>query len=146
MPFNYKKNATSIYKESFATIRAEADLSVFTEEEEIIAVRMIHASGMVELAHSIKFMSNFAIEARTALERGAPILCDTKMVSEGITRARLPKSNKIICTIQDPRVKIIMYLYILVILKQHPKIIMFSLPLNSNSFISFPFLFRIINE
>ena len=106
MPFNYKKNATSIYKESFATIRAEADLSVFTAEEEIIAVRMIHASGMVELAHSIKFMSNFAIEARTALEKGAPILCDTKMVSEGITRARLPKSNKIICTIQDPRVKI----------------------------------------
>ncbi len=106
MPFNYKKNAISIYKESFATIRAEADLSVFTAEEEIIAVRMIHASGMVELAHSIKFMSNFAIEARTALEKGAPILCDTKMVSEGITRARLPKSNKIICTIQDPRVKI----------------------------------------
>ena len=106
MPFNYKKNAASIYKESFATIRAEADLSAFTAEEEIIAVRMIHASGMVELAHSIKFMSNFAIEARTALEKGAPILCDTKMVSEGITRARLPKSNKIICTIQDPRVKI----------------------------------------
>ena len=105
MLFNYEKNGAAIYKESFATIRAEADLSAFTLEEEIIAVRMIHASGMVELAHSIKFSPEFATVARTSIEKGAPILCDTKMVSEGITRTRLSKSNKIICTLQDPLVK-----------------------------------------
>jgi len=104
MLFNYEKNGAAIYKESFTTIRAEADLSAFTPEEEVIAVRMIHASGMVELAKSIKFTPDFAIEARTAIENGAPVLCDTKMVSEGITRSRLSKSNQIICTLQDPRV------------------------------------------
>lgn len=104
MLFNYEKNGAAIYRESFATIRAEADLSAFTPEEEIIAVRMIHASGMVTLAQSIKFTSDFAVEARAAIEKGAPILCDTKMVSEGITRSRLSKSNQIICTLQDPRV------------------------------------------
>ena len=105
MPFNYEKNSAAIYKESFATIRAETDLSAFTTEEEIIAVRMIHASGMIELAHSIQFSSEFATVARAALDKGAPILCDTKMVSEGITRARLSRSNKIICTLQDASVK-----------------------------------------
>ena len=104
MLFNYEKNGAAIYRESFATIRAEADLSAFTAEEEVIAVRMIHASGMVTLAQSIKFTSDFAVEARAAIEKGAPILCDTKMVSEGITRSRLSKSNQIICTLQDPRV------------------------------------------
>ena len=105
MLFNYKKNSAEIYKESFAIIRSEADLSSFTLEEEIIAVRMIHASGMLELAHSIKFSPEFATVARTAIEKGAPILCDTKMVSEGITRTRLSKNNEIICTLQDPSVK-----------------------------------------
>ncbi len=105
MLFNYEKNGAAIYKESFATIRSEADLSSFTLEEEIIAVRMIHASGLVELANSIKFSPEFATVARAAIEKGAPILCDTKMVSEGITRTRLPKNNKIICTLQDPSVK-----------------------------------------
>ena len=98
MLFNYKKNSAEIYKESFAIIRSEADLSSFTLEEEIIAVRMIHASGMLELAHSIKFSPEFATVARTAIEKGAPILCDTKMVSEGITRTRLSKNNEFICT------------------------------------------------
>ena len=104
MPFNYEKNGSEIYKESFKKIRSEADLSTFTSEEEIIVVRMIHASGMVELAHSIKFSPEFATTARNALEEGASILCDTKMVSEGITRSRLSKNNKIICTLQDPSV------------------------------------------
>ena len=105
MPFNYEKNGEAIYKESFSIIRSEADLSAFTPEEEIIVVRMIHASGMVELAQSIKFTPDFANVARAAIENGAPILCDTKMVSEGITRKRLPKNNKVICTIREPNVR-----------------------------------------
>ena len=104
MLFNYEKNGAAIYKESFAIIRAEADLSAFTPQEEIIAVRMIHASGMVTLAQSIKFTSDFAVEARAAIEKGAPILCDTKMVSEGITKARLPNNNRVICTLGDNKV------------------------------------------
>ncbi|MBT5575118.1 precorrin-8X methylmutase [Alphaproteobacteria bacterium] len=104
MPYTYEKNGANIYKESFATIRNEADLSAFTPAEEIVAVRMIHAAGMVELAQFIKFTSDFAVTARTAIENGAPILCDTKMVSEGITRTRLSANNKIMCTLQDPNV------------------------------------------
>ncbi len=104
MTHNYEKNGQSIYKESFSTIRAEAKLDRFSLEEEVVAVRMIHACGMVELAESIFFKQNMANLARKSLEAGAPILCDTKMVSEGITRARLPKRNKIICTLNDPSV------------------------------------------
>jgi precorrin-8X/cobalt-precorrin-8 methylmutase len=85
-------------------IRAEADLARFTPEEEIVAVRMIHAAGMVELAPYIHFSPGMAIEARAALEGGAPILCDVRMVSEGITRKRLPANNQIICTLQHPDV------------------------------------------
>ena len=104
MIHNYEKKGQLIYEESFATIRAEANLDHFSAEEEIVAVRMIHACGMVELAENIFFYSNMAILARKALEEGAPILCDTKMVSEGITRARLPKNNEIICTLNEPSV------------------------------------------
>jgi precorrin-8X/cobalt-precorrin-8 methylmutase len=85
-------------------IRAEADLAGFTPEEEIVAVRMIHAAGMVDLARHIRFSPGMAIAARAALEGGAPILCDVRMVSEGITRKRLPCDNAIICTLQDDRV------------------------------------------
>lgn len=105
MPHHYEKNGAAIYKESFATIRAEADLAQFTPEEEIVVVRMIHAAGMVELAPYVKFTSDFAINARSALENGAPILCDARMVSEGITRTRLPANNEIICTLHDPQVR-----------------------------------------
>lgn len=104
MPHVYETDGAAIYRASFATIRAEADLARFTPEEEIVAVRMIHASGMVELAPHIRFAPGFAIAARDALESGAPILCDAKMVAEGITRARLPAGNEVICTLQDPRV------------------------------------------
>lgn len=104
MPYDYEKNGAAIYRQSFATIRAEADLDRFTPEEEIVAVRMIHASGMVGLEAHIRFTPGMAIAARKALENGAPILCDARMVSEGITRARLPAGNKVICTLQDPRV------------------------------------------
>ena len=104
MPHTYEKNGAKIYLESFATIRREADLERFTVEEEVVAVRMIHAVGMVGLEKFVRFSQNMAKVARAALEDGAPILCDVKMVSEGITRKRLPADNKIICTLQDPDV------------------------------------------
>lgn len=104
MPHLYETDGAAIYLQSFAMIRAEADLARFTPEEEIVAVRMIHAAGMVDLAPHIRFSPGMAIAARAALEAGAPILCDVRMVSEGITRKRLPADNAIICTLQDPSV------------------------------------------
>jgi precorrin-8X/cobalt-precorrin-8 methylmutase len=104
MPHHYETDGAAIYLQSFAMIRAEADLARFTPEEEIVAVRMIHAAGMVDLAPHIRFSPGMAIAARAALEAGAPILCDVRMVSEGITRKRLPANNDIICTLQDPAV------------------------------------------
>jgi precorrin-8X/cobalt-precorrin-8 methylmutase len=104
MPHSYETDGAAIYVQSFAMIRAEADLARFTPEEEIVAVRMIHAAGMVDLAPHIRFTPGMAIDARAALEAGAPILCDVRMVSEGITKKRLPANNQIICTLQDPAV------------------------------------------
>ena len=104
MPHSYEKDGATIYRQSFATIRAEADLARFTPEEEVVAVRMIHAAGMVGLEAHVAFTPGMAIAARTALEAGAPILCDVRMVSEGITRSRLPADNEVLCTLQDPRV------------------------------------------
>jgi len=104
MPHLYETDGAAIYLQSFAMIRAEAALSRFTPEEEVVAVRMIHAAGMVELAPHIRFSPGMAIAARAALEAGAPILCDVRMVSEGITRKRLPANNAILCTLQDPAV------------------------------------------
>ncbi len=104
MPHIYEKNGAAIYAESFATIRNEADLSRFSEIEEVVVVRMIHAAGMIDLAPFVQFTSNFAVLARAALEAGAPILCDARMVSEGITRSRLPANNEVICTLQNPAV------------------------------------------
>ncbi len=102
MPHIYETDGAAIYVQSFAMIRAEAVLARFTPEEEIVAVRMIHAAGMVDLAPHIRFSPGMAIAARAALEAGAPILCDVRMVSEGITRKRLPADNAVICTLQDP--------------------------------------------
>ena len=85
-------------------LRAEADLGGFAGAEEHVAVRMIHAAGMVELAAHIRFSPGFAEAAIAVLGRGAPILCDARMVSEGITRARLPAANPILCTLNDPAV------------------------------------------
>ncbi|MGB8814904.1 MAG: precorrin-8X methylmutase [Paracoccaceae bacterium] len=104
MPHTYQTNGAAIYLASFAMIRAEADLARFTPEEEIVAVRMIHAAGMVGLEAHVQFTPGMAIAARAALEAGAPILCDARMVSEGITRTRLPAGNEVICTLHDPRV------------------------------------------
>lgn len=99
MPYEYEKDGALIYAESFATIRAEANLARFDADEEPIAVRMIHAAGMVGLEEHIRFSPGFAQTARTALESGAPIFCDARMVSEGVTRTRLPADNEVICTL-----------------------------------------------
>lgn len=104
MPHSYETDGAAIYRQSFATIRAEADLARFSAEEEPVAVRMIHAAGMVELAPHIRFSPGFAQVARAALADGAPILCDARMVSEGITRARLPANNPVLCTLHDAQV------------------------------------------
>ena len=104
MPHSYETNGAEIYLRSFAMIRAEADLRCFSPEEEVVAVRMIHAAGMVGLEKFIRFTQGMAIAARAALEAGAPILCDARMVSEGITRPRLPADNAVICTLNDPNV------------------------------------------
>lgn len=104
MPHVYETDGAAIYRQSFATIRAEADLARFTADEEPVAVRMIHACGMVDLAPHIRFSDGFVAAARAALDKGAPILCDARMVSEGVTRARLPASNPVLCTLGDPGV------------------------------------------
>ncbi|AOX16780.1 precorrin-8X methylmutase [Kozakia baliensis] len=104
MPHLYETDGAAIYRRSFATIRAEADLARFSPEEEIVVVRMIHAAGMVGLERFIEFTPGMAHAARAALESGAPILCDARMVSEGITRTRLPADNAVICTLHDPGV------------------------------------------
>lgn len=104
MPYSYETDGAAIYAESFATIRAEADLARFDADEEQVAVRMIHAAGMVGLERSIRFSPGIVQAARAALGRGAPILCDARMVSEGITRKRLPADNPVICTLQAPEV------------------------------------------
>lgn len=101
---DYLRNGAAIYERSFAIIRAEADLSRFTPEEAEVAVRMIHAAGQVEVAGLIEFAPEFVSAARKALRGGAPILCDSEMVAHGVTRARLPAHNDVVCTLHDPRV------------------------------------------
>jgi precorrin-8X/cobalt-precorrin-8 methylmutase len=100
----YIRDGAAIYARSFAIIRSEADLTRFTPDEAEVAVRMIHASGMVELAPHIVFAPGLVAAARGALVAGAPIFCDAEMVAHGITRARLPARNEVICTLHDPRV------------------------------------------
>jgi precorrin-8X/cobalt-precorrin-8 methylmutase len=100
----YIRDGAAIYERSFAIIRAEADLARFSPEEERVAVRIIHASGMVEIARDLVFSPGAVSAAREALAKGAPILCDSKMVANGVTRARLPANNDVICTLDDPRV------------------------------------------
>lgn len=100
----YETDGQAIYRQSFATIRAEAALAPFSPEEEPVVVRMIHAAGLVGLEEHVRFTPGMAAAARKALQAGAPIICDARMVSEGITRRRLPMDNAVICTLQDPQV------------------------------------------
>ena len=104
MPYAFETDGAAIYRQSFATIRAEADLARFSADEEPVVVRMIHAAGMVGLEAHIRFTPGMASAARAALQNGAPILCDARMVSEGITRARLPANNRVMCTLGDDKV------------------------------------------
>jgi precorrin-8X/cobalt-precorrin-8 methylmutase len=100
---DYIKDGAEIYRRSFAIIRAEADLARFDTEEERVAVRIIHACGMVEIVGDIAFAPGAVRAGIAALEAGAPILCDAKMASNGVTKARLPRGNDVICTLDDPR-------------------------------------------
>lgn len=104
MVHTYETNGAEIYRQSFATIRREADLQRFTPGEERVTVRMIHAAGMVELAAHVQFSAGVVAAGQRALEAGAPVLCDVRMVSEGITRSRLPAGNPVICTLHEPGV------------------------------------------
>ena len=100
--YAYEKDAAAIYRQSFAIIRNEADLARFSPLEERVAVRVIHACGMVEAARDLVFSPGVVGAAQDALRAAAPIFCDARMVAEGITRARLPKNNDVICTLSDP--------------------------------------------
>lgn len=102
--YDYIRDGTAIYERSFAIIREEADLSRFTADEADVAVRMIHGCGLVEAAARIHFAPGFVAAARGGLMAGAPILCDAQMVAQGVTRARLPADNAVICTLREPRV------------------------------------------
>jgi precorrin-8X/cobalt-precorrin-8 methylmutase len=100
---DYLRDGNAIYERSFAIIREEADLSAFTEDQADIAIRMIHACGLVEAASHFRFSPDFVVAARGALLAGKPVLCDAEMVAHGVTRARLPANNDVICTLRDPR-------------------------------------------
>ena len=101
---DYVRDGAEIYRRSFATIRAEANLSGLPDDVATVVVRMIHACGMVDLVRDVEASDGVVAEARAALNEGAPILCDAHMVAAGITRARLPRDNQIVCTLTDPQV------------------------------------------
>nr|WP_203600592.1 precorrin-8X methylmutase [Streptomyces sp. SID10853] len=102
--FDYEKDGPAIYRQSFATIRAEADLSGLPADVSQVAVRMIHACGMVDLVRDLAFTPQVVARARAALRAGAPVLCDVAMVASGVTRKRLPADNEVVCTLSDPSV------------------------------------------
>lgn len=102
--YDYIRDGNAIYERSFAIIRSEARLDRFSADEAELAVRMVHAAGLVEAAEHFVFSTGFVAAARSALESGAPILCDAEMVARGVTRARLPADNQVICTLGDPAV------------------------------------------
>jgi precorrin-8X/cobalt-precorrin-8 methylmutase len=102
--YEYVRDGAAIYRQSFATIRAEADLAAVPADLEKAAVRMIHACGMVDLVGDLAFSPEVGTRARSALRAGAPILADALMVAEGVTRRRLPADNEVVCSLRDPRI------------------------------------------
>ncbi|WP_122847713.1 precorrin-8X methylmutase [Pseudomonas viridiflava] len=102
---DYIRDGQEIYRNSFSIIRAEARLDTIPADLEKLAVRVIHACGMVEVIEDLRFSPGAGKAGRDALAAGAPILCDARMVSEGITRTRLPANNPIICTLHDEGVR-----------------------------------------
>jgi precorrin-8X/cobalt-precorrin-8 methylmutase len=103
---DYIRDGQEIYRQSFATIRAEANLAAIPDDLEKLAVRVIHACGMVDAIDDLRFSPGAGAAGRKALANGAPILCDARMVAEGITRARLPADNRVICTLADASVPV----------------------------------------
>ncbi len=101
--YDYEKDGAEIYRRSFATIRAETDLTGLPEDVARVAVRMVHACGQVDLVEDLAYSPDVVARAREALDAGAPVLCDAEMVASGITRRRLPKDNDVVCTLNDPR-------------------------------------------
>ncbi|MGF6959929.1 precorrin-8X methylmutase [Paraburkholderia youngii] len=101
---DYIRDGQEIYRQSFATIRAEADLARIPADLEKLAVRVIHACGMVDVIDDLAFSAGAGSAGRRALAQGAPILCDAGMVAQGITRARLAANNEVICTLTHPDV------------------------------------------
>ena len=101
--YDYERDGAAIYRQSFATIRAEADLSGLPDDVAQVAVRMVHACGQVDLVRDLAFSPGVVAVAREALDAGAPVLCDAEMVASGVTRRRLPKDNDVVCTLNDPR-------------------------------------------
>lgn len=99
---DYVRDGQAIYRESFATIRAEADLARIPPDLEKLAVRVIHACGMTDIVDDLRFSDGAGEAGRRALANGAPILCDSRMVAEGITRSRLPADNRVVCTLGEP--------------------------------------------
>lgn len=103
-PRDYVRDGAAIYARSFSIIRAEADLARFEGAAERVVVRMIHACGMTDLPRDVAMSADFTDAATRALRNGAPILCDARMVADGVTRARLPADNRVLCTLADQRV------------------------------------------
>ncbi|MFF9339064.1 MULTISPECIES: precorrin-8X methylmutase [unclassified Streptomyces] len=102
--YEYEKDGAEIYRRSFATIRAEADLSGMPDDVATVAVRMIHACGMTDLVRDLAYSPGVVAHARAALRAGAPVLCDAQMVASGVTRKRLPADNEVLCALSDPAV------------------------------------------
>ncbi|WP_372671067.1 precorrin-8X methylmutase [Amycolatopsis kentuckyensis] len=101
---DYLRDGAEIYRHSFATIREEADLAILPDDVAGLAVRMIHACGMVDLVDDLRYTLDVVESGRAALEAGAPILCDAQMIASGVTRRRLPAGNEVVCTLSDPSV------------------------------------------
>ena len=101
---DYLRDGAEIYRHSFATIREEADLAILPDDVAGLAVRMIHACGMVDLVDDLRYTLDVVESGRAALEAGAPILCDAQMIASGVTRRRLPAANEVLCTLSDPSV------------------------------------------
>jgi precorrin-8X/cobalt-precorrin-8 methylmutase len=101
---DYIRDGKEIYRRSFATIRTEADLRAIPDDLQKLAVRVIHACGMVDIVDDLRFSPLAGNIGRRALMAGAPILCDARMVADGVTRTRLPSENRVVCTLNDPAV------------------------------------------
>ena len=103
-PLHYIRDGAEIYRQSFAMIRSEANLDILPADFNSVAVRLIHASGMIDIVNDLDYSIDAVRVGRQALAAGAPILCDAQMVANGVTRKRLPVNNQVICTLPDPQV------------------------------------------